>query len=233
MSSDADFDVAKYAVPRSDQINADDLVAGPMTVTVARVRDKGGVEQPVEVFLEEVDRVWRPCKTTLRTLIYGWGTRTGQWKGRQVRLYRDPTVTWAGEAVGGIRISHMSDLDGDLARGFVLSLAKSKKAKGAVEVRPLKRQGAQQAREPEPAPEETTRAAPPELLAKAELAAQQGTVTLEGWWKNSSKEDRLALQRHLGDLKAKAKQADERGAPTEADPFSAGAGDGERQPGED
>lgn len=234
MSSDQGFDVGKYTIPRSDQINSEDFLAGPKTFTVRHVREKGGAEQPVEIFLEEVDRPWRPCKTTMRVLAYGWGPYTGDWRGRQVTLYRDPSVKWGGAEVGGIRVSAMSDLAGDKARGFVIALTKSKGSRGNVEVRALKREG--QAQPPAPRQDDAPAAqVPADLLAKAELAAGQGTTTLEGWWRNTAtKEERAALQPRLADLKATAKRADDKGAPTEDDPFTvAGDPPREREPGED
>jgi hypothetical protein len=230
LQSDDDFDIRKHTAPKSDQLNAEDFIGGPRTFTIARVRDVGGTEQPVEIDLDESKRPWKPCKTTMRVMAHGWGPRTGTWRGRQVTLYRDPTVTWGGAEIGGIRVSAMSDLDGDARdRGFILALAKSKKAKAQIEVRPIKRQD-QPAQTTPPKTDEPA-AASPDLLAKAELAAQQGTVTLEGWWRSCTKEERLSLQRELEGLKAKAREADQRGAPTEGDPFT--APEDERMPGED
>jgi hypothetical protein len=42
----------------------------------------------------------------------GWGPDASKYVGRSLTLYRDADVKWGGLAVGGIRISHMSDLDG-------------------------------------------------------------------------------------------------------------------------
>lgn len=48
----SDLDIAATTVPRSDQQNFDDYVAGPKTVTISEVK-KGSAEQPVEVHLVE------------------------------------------------------------------------------------------------------------------------------------------------------------------------------------
>ena len=104
------MDLSDTIEPRSDQINADDLLAGPRDVTVASVR-RGNPDQPVEVVLEEFDRVWKPCKTVRRLLIACWGADGSAWVGRRARLYNDDRVEWGGRRVGGIRVSHLSHLD--------------------------------------------------------------------------------------------------------------------------
>jgi len=104
------MDLSDTIEPRSDQINADDLLAGPRDVTVAGVR-RGNPDQPVEVVLEEFDRVWKPCKTVRRLLIACWGADGSAWVGRRARLYNDDRVEWGGRRVGGIRVSHLSHLD--------------------------------------------------------------------------------------------------------------------------
>ena len=104
------MDLSDTIEPRSDQINADDLLAGPRDVTVAGVR-RGNPDQPVEIVVAEFDRVWKPCKTVRRLLIACWGADGSAWVGRRARLYNDATVEWGGRKVGGIRISHLSHLD--------------------------------------------------------------------------------------------------------------------------
>ena len=98
------------AKPRSDQWNADDFVGGPQTFTIAGVKE-GAAEQPYDIELVEGEgRVWRPPLTVLRLLIAGWTNETDAWIGRRVTLYRDETIPFGAEIVGGIRVSHMSNL---------------------------------------------------------------------------------------------------------------------------
>jgi hypothetical protein len=49
-----------------------------------------------------------------KVLIFAWGDDGHQWVGRSMTLFNDPEVKWAGVKVGGIRISHLSDIDGDI-----------------------------------------------------------------------------------------------------------------------
>lgn len=99
------------AEPRSDQVNADDLIGGPVTVTVKAVNE-GKAEQPYDFELVEYPgRCYRPNKSMLRVLIDAWGDDGQQYAGRRMTLYRDPSVRFGPDAVGGIRISHLSDID--------------------------------------------------------------------------------------------------------------------------
>lgn len=98
------------AEPRSDQINADDFVGSPRTFTISGTR-QGTAEQKYDVLLAEVPgRVWRPPLTVLRLLIEAWGDESDNWVGRRVTLFRDASVSFGRDAVGGIRVSHMSNL---------------------------------------------------------------------------------------------------------------------------
>lgn len=104
------MDMAETIAPKSDQLNADDLISGPVTVTVVRV-SKGSPEQPVNVELDEYPgRPFRPSKSMRRVLVAVWGRKSEAYVGRRLRLYRDPEVTFGRDKVGGIRISHMEGL---------------------------------------------------------------------------------------------------------------------------
>src|SRR5699024_7265310 len=108
----APMDITETLAPRSDQINADDLVAAPRTGTVTEVR-RGSTEQPVEVVTQEFGpgRPYKPGKSMRRVLAKVWGTEASAWVGGRLTLYCDPDITFGREKVGGIRISHMSGLD--------------------------------------------------------------------------------------------------------------------------
>lgn len=105
------MDISTAAAPRSDQLNADDLIAGPQQVTITEVR-KGNDEQPVEIVTAEFGprRPYKPGKSMIRVLIAAWGPQASEYKGRRLMLYRDPTITFGKDAVGGIRISAMSHI---------------------------------------------------------------------------------------------------------------------------
>lgn len=127
-------DMTMTVVPKSDQINADDLIGGPRTITITRVQIGDSAEQPVSVFFEgDGGKPYRPCKQMRRVMIYCWGSDAKVYAGRRMTLYRDPTVKYGGFEVGGIRISHMSDIE----RETVMALTVTKAQRRPFTVKPL------------------------------------------------------------------------------------------------
>jgi len=119
------MDVSQHIVAKSDQLNAADLLGGPIRATITACK-KGSREQPVALALDGGHRDWKPSKTSLRVLAHAWGTDASKWVGRSVELYRDETVLWAGEPVGGIRISALSDIPKPLALALQYTRGKTK-----------------------------------------------------------------------------------------------------------
>ena len=117
-------DLSKTILAKSDQLNADDLVAGPIVVQVTKVTCVDG-DQPVSVHLTGGHRPWKPSKTARRVLVKAWGDNGDNYVGKWLRLFRDDDVKWAGKAVGGIRIAAMSDIPSSIT----ISLAVSKGTK--------------------------------------------------------------------------------------------------------
>jgi hypothetical protein len=127
MSTNAAHDLRNTIIPKSDQLNAEQLLGGPRTITVTEVTANGGAEQPVVVHYEDEDgRPYKPCKTMRKVLIFAWGSDGRQWVGKALTLYNDETVRFGNMAVGGIRISHMSDIDKDMS--VALTKTKGQKA---------------------------------------------------------------------------------------------------------
>lgn len=105
------MNLSESIVPKSDQLNAEDLLAGPRIVTIEKVT-AGTSEQPVNVHLVETPgRPYRPSKTMRRVMVACWGADAALYVGRRMTLYRDPAVKFGGMAVGGIKISHLSNID--------------------------------------------------------------------------------------------------------------------------
>lgn len=125
-------DMSSVIVPKSDQINAETLLSGPVTVTVKDVSIRGGQDQPVSIALQETPLYFRPCKSMSRVLVAAWGPDASKYVGRSMTLYRDPAVKWAGMQVGGIRISHMSHIERDMV--MALTETKGKRAPHTVKV---------------------------------------------------------------------------------------------------
>lgn len=128
--------MANFIAPKSDQVNADDLIGGPRTITITRVTgNEGNAEQPVNVYFEGDDgKSFRPCKSMRRVMVKIWGTDASKYVGQSMTLYRDPKVKWGGMEVGGIRISHMTGLD----RPETMPLTETRSARKPYTVQPLK-----------------------------------------------------------------------------------------------
>jgi hypothetical protein len=120
-------DIRKTVEPKSDQLNFDDLIDSTKDITVTEVRLMKSDDQPVAVHYEGDDgRPFKPCKSMRRVLIALWGPRADKWAGRSMRLYGDPSVKFGGSAVGGIRISHMTDIEGE--KSLMLTVTRARRA---------------------------------------------------------------------------------------------------------
>lgn len=125
------LDFSDSIKPKSDQLNADDMLAGPMTITITKSR-RGSADQPCWLF-SEGQQPFKPCKSVRRILIKAWGKYGADWVGKSLTLYCDADVKFAGSAVGGIRISHMSHID----QPIQLMLTASRGRKAQTTVQPL------------------------------------------------------------------------------------------------
>lgn len=104
--------------PKSDQLNYDDLATCSITARVVNLA-AGSAEQPVIVKIVRDDngapmRDYKPCKSMRRVLIAAWGDKGKDWIGKRMTLYGDANVVFGGVSVGGIRISHLGGIDGEL-----------------------------------------------------------------------------------------------------------------------
>lgn len=120
------MDVSTAIVAQSDQMNAIDL-AQPVTVTIVDV--KKGSDERVHIITDAYGpaRPFKPSKTVLRDIAKAWGLESQVWIGRRLTLFNDPTVLWAGQEVGGIRVSAMSHIDKAFEAKHQIARTKSKK----------------------------------------------------------------------------------------------------------
>lgn len=119
------LDMTDTVIPKSNQLNADDLISGDLTITITSVDKSDTPEQPVALHYENEDgRPYKPCKSMRRALIHAWGKNGNDWVGKSIQLYRDPEVKWAGEPVGGIRIRALSHIDHELNLKLTVTRAK-------------------------------------------------------------------------------------------------------------
>lgn len=186
-------------VPKSDQLNAEQLLGGPITITVTEVRRGGGEEQPVVVHYEgEGGRPYKPCKTMRKVLVYAWGADGREWVGKSMTVYNRPDVKFGGEAVGGIRISHLSHIDRDIA----IALTSTRGRKEQTRIERL---------------DETQTVAG--SRARLEAAARGGMQSLQAAWGAIPAEHKHAIgpKGCPADLKQIATEADAKTPPAESE----------------
>jgi len=108
-------DLRDTIIPKSDQLNSEQLLGGPITITVTEVRRGSGEDQPVTIHYEgEGGRPFKPCKSMRKVLVFAWGSDGRDWVGRSMTIFNRPDVKFGGEEVGGIRISHLSHIKSDI-----------------------------------------------------------------------------------------------------------------------
>jgi hypothetical protein len=185
--------------PRSDQLNADDMIAGPRTIRVTGVKILATPEQPVAISFEgDNGKPFKPGKSMRRVLVKVWGTDGAQYVGRSMTLYRDEGVTFGGVQVGGIRISHMTGID----KPVTMALTATQKVRKPFTVQPLVVDE----------PDEIDVAA---LREQATVCAENGVAEYQKFWKSLNNAERSALRADHDQLKIMAKDADEQAAANE------------------
>lgn len=185
-------DLSKTIAPKSDQLNSDDLIAGPRTITVTRVVGNDSDDQPISIFYEgDNGKPYKPGLSMRRAMVMVWGEDGDKYPGRRMTLYRDPEIKFGGIKVGGIRISHMSHID----RPADLMLTTTRGKKGQHIIRPL------------------AETAEGDLLIAGREAAGRGVDALRAWWESIGKPNRGLMKDHLAGLQREAVDADENARP--------------------
>lgn len=191
-------DLRPTIAPKSDQLNADDLIGGRLlTIKVTKVSLCGEPDQPIAVHYEGDDgKPYKPCKSMRRVMVHVWGPDGARFAGRSMTLYRDDRVTFGKEAVGGIRISHMSGID----REVTMALTATRANRKPYTVKPLP----------------TAKAEPTEsvdlltVLTEGRAAASRGSAALTSWWSRLDRDEKAAAKPTLdSELKAAASKADQ------------------------
>jgi len=167
------MDITATLAPKSDQMNADDLIVGPRTITVTKVDVALKSEQPVAIHFDgDNGRPWRPCKSMRRVLAEAWGPDSSHYIGRAITIFREPGAMFGGQQVGGIRLSHLSHINGPIT--VMLTASRGKRL--PYKVQPLPASPAQ------PAPAKPTPAASPaeDLIQAAAAACRRSGLTNVG-----------------------------------------------------
>jgi hypothetical protein len=127
-------DLSGLWAPKSDQLNADDLIGRDMVIKITRIAPHPDRDQELDVYYEgDGGKPWRPGKSMGRVLKHCWGATSDKWIGQSVHLFRDPEVTFGKLKVGGIRIKAITGIKG--AQVVPLTVTRGRKA--AYTVQPL------------------------------------------------------------------------------------------------
>lgn len=176
-------DMLKTIEPKSDQMNSDDLIGGrTVTIKITKVSILAG-DQPVAIHYEgDNGKPYKPSKGMRRVLVNVWGPDANNYTGRRLTLYRDDKVTFGALAVGGIRISHMSDI----SEPVTLALTATRANKKPFTVMPLTGGAA---------------AAPAALKDSLIAAANSGMGSLEAAFKALTTADKKSALPFMDELK--------------------------------
>jgi hypothetical protein len=175
-------------IPKSDQLNSDQLLGGPITIKVTDIHVSESPDQPVIIHYEgENGRPFKPCKSMRKVLIFAWGDDGTKWIGRSMTLFNDPEVKWAGVKVCGIRISHLSDIERELQ----LQLTATRGKKEPFVIKRLNTTAP-----PATKPDTVTDAEVAAAREALSVAAPFGLPTLVNAWKALSEPVRIALGGH-------------------------------------
>lgn len=196
-------DLSQTVAPKSDQLNADDLIGKKsLTIKITDVKGVGG-DQPIAIHFEgDGGKPYKPCKSMRRALIFVWGEQGKTYIGKSLTLVRDPNVKFGGIAVGGLRITHMSHID----KQQEFSLTETRGHRKPYIVQPLKVEAAK------PAATQPPKEVDPAVKAAGDAAAAEGVAKYVAWRDGLAPEVKETIRHLNGEWSKIAKESDEKDA---------------------
>lgn len=120
--------VSHAIIAKSDQLNFDDIGTSEMLINITEVKVNSS-DQPVSIFYTNHNgKPYKPCKSMIRLICEAWGQESENWHGKSIKIYGDPSVRWAGQEIGGIRIKAFSDINPNGIDAYV-ALTRGKRRK--------------------------------------------------------------------------------------------------------
>lgn len=203
-----EIDIEAVTASTADQLCGDDLLGGSRNIRIVSVSsfadDKGKLRATLR-YDGDNGKPFIPAKTCARIMVALWGKHTSEWVGKTLTVYRDPEVMFGGAKIGGVRISHASDINETLK----IQLATKRGKKDTFIVKPLATQQ-RQAPAPQPTltPEPEHDAATGEITTPIDAAADYVATTLLKIAAVTDRADLAALQQ--ASARASAKLSDTR-----------------------
>jgi hypothetical protein len=183
------MDMLKTIIPKSDQLNSDDLIGKTMVIKITKV-SAGSAEQPINIHFEgDSNKPYKPSKGMRRALVICWGPDASKYVGRSIKLYRDEKVRFGASDVGGIRISHLSHI---VAKNtFALTMSKTSRKPYTIEPLMVDEDA------------ETIR-----LKEEGQAVATMGVESYTNWGKALKPEQRAKIEGYISFWMATAKDVD-------------------------
>lgn len=120
--------------PKSDQLNADDLIVSNITIVISKVSINLGSEQKIIInYHNDNGKPWKPSKGMGRVLTEILGGDPDLWVGQTVELFRNKEIRFGKEKCGGIQIAGMSAIK----NVTTLLITTSKGKKSSITIQPI------------------------------------------------------------------------------------------------
>lgn len=187
---DEDDDMVNTVAPKSEQLQADDLIGGrSITIKINRREIKKGIDQPLSLFYDgDNGKPYKPSKGMRHVLIGLFGKSSKNYIGKSLTLYRDEKVKFGPDTTGGVRISNSSHI----TEPVTIIIPVSRGIRKPFTVKPLI------IAEPAPAQIDHTL----EILKRnARDNAINGTSALQTWWGTMPKESQAKLKPFMDEYK--------------------------------
>jgi hypothetical protein len=120
-------DLSDTIEAQSDRINAADLMGADKIIVINEVvrYSESGTSKFYLNYVGHNGRAYKPSLGMRRIIMTLWGKDGTQYIGRSIKIFRDPTVIYAGKAAGGVVISAMTDIKSKATVVIPISKTKS------------------------------------------------------------------------------------------------------------
>jgi hypothetical protein len=120
-------DLSDTIEAQSDRINAADLMGADKIIVISEVirYSESGTSKFYLNYVGHNGRAYKPSLGMRRIIMTLWGKDGTQYIGRSIKIFRDPTVIYAGKAAGGVVISAMTDIQSRATVVIPISKTKS------------------------------------------------------------------------------------------------------------